>query len=210
MPQVNYEQLTHDLSLRYNQTYVRYKTKDSPYYVTAYINSISDPVNDYPQLTLNTYNQGTQLVSYNGEGEFDFTLPVSGYFNYRNIGFVSYYRPSRQNKRSLHSGLNIRANFYSKNRMVLGPNLDLPCANAIFNPEYMEYVPALERLNKRTNYCIALDNRFAIGLNPTVDKNHILFHYFTPVASISPEGAIVKSYHPSLERLVNEAPLRRF
>lgn len=208
MPDVDYDAIHHDLDLRYNGTYVRYRPNSSKPFHTVYIQGINAQPNDFPTLVV-IGPSGAELLSYRGEGEFLFSLPEPGYFTYGGNGYLSYYRPSRQNKRSLCASTSVLQNFYTKQRMTLRPRLDWHIANAIYNPTYTPVREAVELLNSRRKYCLSLDREYAVGLSPTDSRSHLLFHYFTPICEINENAEISNLFHVKFERLAYASPVAR-
>lgn len=206
MPRPDFNQISSDLELRYGSTYVQYRgTPDSPF-EPVFIRHVIPSEEEYPGFDIIGL-KGRQIVSYRGCGEFNFSLPETRYYNYKDTGFVSFYKPSRQNKRSLCSSTNLRQNFYSQQRLIPHAGLDIYVADAIFNPTYKSFYETLELLNRQSKYCIALNAHYAMGLNITANKTHLLFHYFNPIAEITPDGKIDKIFDKSLEKLVYAAPI---
>jgi hypothetical protein len=209
MSQPNFAQITADLELRYTGTFVRYREDDSKPFETYLIIAIQGKLEDYPDFVMQGI-KGSCVASYKGRGEFNFKLPQTGYFSYKEVGYLSYYKPSRQNKRSLCPSTNIRGNFYTNNRMIPGCALDIHVANAIYNPTYPTVEEALHTLNNRRKYCVPLNQEYALGLSITSNPNHILFHYVSPIAEVGSDGAIKAVSHPSLERLAHASPVAGF
>ena len=170
---------------------------------TVLITEIEGFPSKLPLLHLRGLN-GTQVVSYGTEGEFDFEFPATGCFNYKNTGYAYFRRPSRQNKRALCGNTSVRFNYYTQNRLTLQCTMDLFVADALFKPRFPSKGEAVESLNNGTAYCLATSPEFILGLNPTSCPNHLLFHRLTPIAEISPEGAVSKVLHPFFESKVND------
>jgi len=208
LPEIDYENIRHDLELRYNGTYVQYRPDPSKPFHTVYIQGINAQENDFPTLVV-IGPAGAELLSYRGEGEFLFALPEPGYFTYGGNSYLSYFKPSRQNKRSLCGSTCLIQNFYTKQRMTMNPRLDWHVANAIYNPTHMDVQSAVEYLNTRRKYCLSLDRQYALGLSPTDSRNHILFHYFTPICEVDESGEIANLFHHKFERLAYASPLAR-
>jgi hypothetical protein len=200
---VDYSQIVADLNLRYAGTYVRYRASMDSKWDTVFISEIVPQRNAVPHITLKGLG-GNQVVSYGTEGEFWFDFPNTGCFNTGNCGYAFFRRPSRQNKRALCSATSTRMNFYSASRMVTHPILDIFVAHAQFNPTFPTKQEALEALNARKTYCLAVSPEFIVGLNTRGNKSHILFHRLTPIAEISAEGTLASLLHPAFESKVNE------
>lgn len=208
MSRPNFQQIAQDLELRYSGTYIQYREDESKDFQTVHVAAIQSYAEDYPVLTLLSL-KGLTTASYRGKGEFNFTLPPNGYFDYRGNSYISYYKPSRQNKRSLCSGNSVRNNFYTLNKLCSSVVLDIHVATNIYSPKYASVQSALDILNRRNKYCVALSREYALGLNITDSKNHLLFHYLTPIAEVGEDGSIVRVSHPTLERLVYASPITR-
>lgn len=202
---IDFGRLYEDLILRYLHTYVRYRASPDSSFETVSVAAIYPKDNDAPTLAL-TGAGGTQVVKYGGEGEINFEFPATGVFNFNNVGYSFFRRPSRQNKRALCGSTSTRGNFYTTNRLITMPGMDLWMAQSIFNPTYPDFSTAIQMLKDGTSYCVGISPEFMVGLNVTRSKDFLLFHHQTPIATISEVTLARTALHPVFQRKVYDAP----
>lgn len=208
MPRVNYQRLGEDFALRFEQTYLQYRHAGKKELETVFVRGVTPTRDTYPNIALQGFESGVMQVVYNTEGEFFYDFPPAGYFNYSGRGYIFSRQPVRQNKRSMAQANTNRMNFYSLHMQASSLDLSLPVANAIFKRKYETVEEAVKRLNKRTVPCVAIGKDFGLGLNIVESPNHLLFHYFTPIGEVSPEGTLVRTFDSAFDRYIHETTLK--
>jgi len=199
----DYAQIVADLNLRYAATVVRYRKSPDLPWDTVVVSDVIPVRGALPQLLLKGLS-GTQVISYGTEGDFNFEFPETGCFNYNGVGLAFFRRPSRQNKRALCAATSSRMNHYTAARLTTVPTFDVFVADVMFNRRYPSKASALEQLNARSAYCVAVSSEFMLGLNTRQDRSHLLFHRITPIAEISESGEVSSILHPTFEGKVYE------
>jgi hypothetical protein len=202
---IDFGRLYEDLVLRYLHTYIRYKPTSNKEFETVSLAAIYPGENAAPTFALQGL-AGTQIVRYGGEGEINFEFPATGVFNFNNIGYSFFRRPIRQNKRALCASTSTRGNFYTTNRLILMPSMELWMADSMFRPTYPDFATAIQMLKDGTSYCVGISSEFMVGLSITKAKDFLLFHHQTPIATVSEDTLVRTPLHPVFQRKVYDAP----